>query len=371
MTDVDPTSLSDKELLAIRSAWEAERAPLWQHVVQHKGLDYQREYDGFMARKAEAEAATAELRRRGLLRRGRPPRGAGTTEAAPARPRLTDFSSAFVFEHSARRVRAAADAHVRFEEKDRLALRAALRAATGRLRIDDTEVLRCAFLGPKPTVGTDVENLVLYNLGLGSDVLARGVAFEHLNEPPADGAIGYEYAPVSAAAPLRLWRAGTELIRWSDVDLPAYSAPGTWWTLRRAGVPLQAGDLEADILVRCRLATPRTLGVGEIKAVVDGVIAAAQWMPDVPAERVELLASILERGLAIKPDIHEVAAALAADERSVLGACPGLIPSDGRINPDDHRLVAGVLLLEPSNDPAPRIIDAAIHLAERRLDEHS
>jgi len=259
---------------------------------------------------------------------------------------------------------------VRFEEKDRLALRAALRAATARLRIEDSEILRCVFLGPKPTVGTDVENLVLHNLGLGSDVLTRGVAFEHLTDAPADGAIGYEYEPAPAASPLRLWQTNAQLITWSDLALPALSAPAIWWTLRSAGVPLQAGDADADILVSCRLATPRTIGVGEIKAVVDGIIAAAQWMPDVARERVEWLTSILERTLASKPDIRDVHAGLARDERSVLGACPGLIPSDGRINPDDHRLVAGVFLLQPNTDAATRIIEADIYTARRRLDEH-
>jgi hypothetical protein len=59
MTDIDPITLCDEELLAIRSTWEAERAPLWQHVVQHKGFDYQREYDDFMARRGRLKPRLA------------------------------------------------------------------------------------------------------------------------------------------------------------------------------------------------------------------------------------------------------------------------------------------------------------------------
>lgn len=119
--------------------------------------------------------------------------------------------------------------------------------------------------------------------------------------------------------------------------------------------------------MQCRLASPRTFGVAEIKCVVDGMIAAAHWMPNAAPERIERLTSILEERLARKLDMREVEAALAADTASVLGACPGLIPADGRINPDDHRLVAGVVLVEPGIDATTQIIEASIHTADRRL----
>lgn len=363
MDESSVTSRADSELFAIRDRWTAERPERWQQVIRHKGLEYEREYDAFMAMKAEAEAAVAELRRRGLIRRGRPPGGGDRRRSSDA-ARQKDFTSSFVFSHSARGVRAGADAHVRFGERDRLALRAAIGAATARLRFAEGEILRCVFLGQKPTAGTDVENLTLYNLGLRHDLVGRGVAFEHLDEAPPDASVGYVYEPVPADDALREWRSKQTLISWSEVPLAEMTAPATWWALRRAGEPGSPAAPADHLLIECTIAAPGNVGVEAIKGIVDGAVAAAQWMPAPPPERCELVASILGRVLPDKPTGPDVMAALSADERSVLGPCATLVPADGRINPDDHRLVAGVVRVQPSDGGAPRL-SVSLHTAER------
>jgi hypothetical protein len=326
-----------------------------------KGSDYERAFADFIRSKGIAEAVVDELRRRGLIRRGRPA-GVRAPSAAPASAPHSDFTSSFVAIHSARRVHVSADAHVRFAEKDRTALREAVRAAVRRLRIEQGEVLRAAFLGPKPTVGTDLENLVLYNLGLDRDVLRNGVAFEHNLEPPAGGSVGYEYEPASASAPFQIWRPARRLIAWSEAKLNGYTAPAVWWSLRAVGEPELTAEDDEDLLISCHLSAPRTIGSSEIKGLVDGLLAATQSMPDRPLSRIELVAKSLG-ALSRQPDAAEIDAALTADFRSVLGPCPRLLTEDGRINPDDHRVVAAVITVDHSLGSGSLILDASVHTA--------
>ncbi len=346
----------------MRAAWEAERADRWNEVISNKGAEFEEANRDYMASKAEAEAVVAELRRRGLIRRGRLA-GSSARRTADEQTPAGDFASTFHVEQSARRLAVTADSHLRYGDKDRTALAAALRAGIARLRFEDGEVLRGAFHGAKPTKRTDLENLVFYNLDLPTAAVQRGVSFEHSPQPPAQGTIGYVYEPVPATDATRLWRPGERIISFTNVALPGRSAPAIWWSMKSHGCPERTADGDEDVFVVCRVATAAAVGATQLKALVDGTLAGAQWMPDPPDDRCALVEAALASVLAVKPDIRTISAVLRDDSTAALGPCADLVRWDGGINPDDHRLVAGLVLIEPSPSTSTHVIDASVHIA--------
>lgn len=80
----------------------------------------------------------------------------------------------------------------------------------------------------------------------------------------------------------------------------------------------------------------------EIKAVADGVIASAQWNEAPDPVGVDRLAQRLARA-GIEADAESVRAALVDAALAGMGRCTRLIASDGRLTPDDHRVVAGIV----------------------------
>ena len=350
--------MSDDQLRAARATWEAQRAERWARVSCLRGEAYNRAYAEYMEAKARAEAIVAEARRRGVRRRH--PAGRRST-VAPA--------AAFRFEVSpgAEEVAAAADGPVRFPEPDRTAFKRALRDAVDGLRFETGQLLRGTFAGPL-TAGqkTDVENRVLLNVGLREASLRSGFAFEHDRRPPDGWFCGYRYRTVPADDPFALWRADADLCRWPVLPLTDRLAAGTvWWAARRARQPgLDGPDAPPPaMLLDVNMTAPRALTLNELKAVADGVIAAAQWTAAVDPDGLARLTSNL-RAVGVACAEADVAALLTDPAGARAGRCKdGLIARDGRVDPDDHLVVAGAIRVDRGRELS---MAAALYVAARR-----
>lgn len=358
MTDLQ--QISDGELLAAQAAWERDRATLWARVATLTGPSYTAGYHDYMAAKARANAVTIEARRRGIRKRRAAAAAATGSRSAPA----------FKFEVSttATSVTAVADGAVRYPDTERGALRDAIRTAVAGLHIGPEEVLRGTFAGAlPPNSKTDVENRVLLNMGLSERCLRRGFAFEHDRRPPHEWNCGYEYRAIAAQDPFDLWRSDRALVRWDRVELDhGLTAPAIWWALRANRETVSDGPAKAvpDILLRITVTSPRPLSLIQIKAVADGAVAAAQWTRAVdPAGLTCLTAKLASAGIQAPRDV--VDALLRNPAGASAGLCKdGLIAKDGRVDPDDHLVVAGIVRTVARRDPNIQVT-AAINDATR------
>jgi hypothetical protein len=347
--------MTDEELLAAIAAWDRDRATRWARVAGLRGAAYTMAASEYTVAKGQVRAVAAEATRRGI--RGR--LGRKAVNAA------VDFR--FEVSSTLAGVVAVAEGAVRFPDPERVALRDQLRAAVGALDLREGQVLRGTFAGPLPAgTKTDVENRVLLNIALPKRCLRHGFAFEHDRDPPADWSCGYRYNAVDAADPFELWRPRRLLARWQNVRLiHGLIAPAIWWALRIARQPGGVGPAAAApaTLLRVSVTSPRSLSVDQIKAVADGVVAAAQWTRKVDSAGLGRLTANLARA-GIFAERATVSELLQGASGAGGGHCDdGLVATDGRVNPDDHLVVAGLVHLRTEPTPATTMT-AAFYEAE-------
>lgn len=355
----DPRDMSDDELRAARAVWEADRAARWARVSALSGAAYMAAYDDYMAAKGRADAVAAEARRRGVRKRS------AATAVARRRTPSPDFR--FNVSTDATGVTAVADGAVRFPDPERVALRDALRGAVAQIDVRDGQVLRGVFAGPLPPHSkTDVENRLLLNIALREECLRRGFAFEHRRQSPPGWTCGYRYEAVDAEDPFDLWRPGRLLAAWKGIPLTyGLTAAAIWWALRttrKSGADGPATATPATVL-RAFVTSPAPLSLNQIKAVADGVVAATQWTRQVNPSGLDRLTTNLTRaGISAEPDA--VAALLKDAAGAGGGHCKdGLIAKDGRMDPDDHLVVAGLVHVKP-NAASATTVTASLHHAE-------
>jgi hypothetical protein len=354
----DPSTLPDDELLAAIATWEASRAERWASVSNQKGAAYEDAYARYMIEKTAADAALDEARRRRLRRRGQP------RSARPRTPPAAQGSFRYRMHATDRLVTATADGAVQLSDALRAPLAEELRAGLRGLRFGPGEPLYGCFAGELPAK-TDVENRLLTNIAVPEGCLRGGFAFEHQPEPPAGASCGYEYRPVDPVTPFEVWRpAADELIAWEEFELShGMSAPAVWWQARaRRGADTPDGGRPARrLMLRINVASPGALGTAEIKAVTDGLLAAAQWMPaadDSDSERFH--ARLRAAGVDANP--ATVVRLLRDPAGAPLGPCERLVYRDGRVSPDDHLVVAGIVAVTSGAGGHARI-RAAVHEA--------
>lgn len=93
------------------------------------------------------------------------------------------------------------------------------------------------------------------------------------------------------------------------------------------------------------------LTLNEIKAVIDGVVAAAQWTSTIRQSGIDRLVANLARA-GIVTDRDTVAGLLQDSRGAGAGCCrDGIIAKDGRIDPDDHLVVAGLVHVTTASTP--------------------
>jgi hypothetical protein len=216
----------------------------------------------------------------------------------------------------------------------------------------------------------DLENVLLYNLESSRALAAscrHGLRLERVfasptgsRFPQADHLHLYELGAEEAG--FRHWAEFRRLAEWDWVEVPRWSDTRTylseiWWRLRHAdevrllaapsAQPLPAFsiklELEADSINAAVL----------VKKATDAVCAAFQFDPiAIGAPIGAILASQIGEG----PETIE--AVLAAGERAVLGAKPGLVVKRGasvQWHPSDHLIVALQLILRDRVGPSWRM----------------
>ncbi|MTD44863.1 hypothetical protein GKE82_11315 [Conexibacter sp. W3-3-2] len=349
----DPSAASTEELQKLLAAWERERPRMWSRVVELRGNEYQAAYGAYMATRSEIEDVKDELRRRGVIRRGRPRKTAQIPAGSAPRPRAL-----VSVECDDAAVAVTSDGHVRLSEGDRLDVRVAVLQGIGGLREPPGAVLEGIFTGRKPTKGTDVENLLLLNMQVPASRIADGFRFEHIDDH--DGPrVSYRYSYRRPDDPFEVWEEGRTVVEWKDVPADQLTAPAVWKALRTGDVHLgDAAHGDSPLIVTANV-TGERLTTNAIKAVVDGAVAAVQY--GVGLERqVVVLAQRLGASVS---DILQLA---SGADRAVLGRCDRLIRADGGIDPDDHRIVAGQVV-RTAADRARSKVTVRIATARARL----
>jgi hypothetical protein len=125
------------------------------------------------------------------------------------------------------------------------------------------------------------------------------------------------------------------------------------------------------MLLDVSMTAPRALTLNQVKAVADGVIAAAQWTAAVDSDGLARLTSKLQAvGVACWED--DVATLLTDSAGAGAGRCnDGLIARDGRVDPDDHLAVAGAVRVAHGRESS---MSAVLYVAggaerDRELDQ--
>ena len=118
------------------------------------------------------------------------------------------------------------------------------------------------------------------------------------------------------------------------------------------------------MVLRARVTVPRALTLGQIKAVVDGIVAAAQWTQAVDQCGVDRLVEHLARS-GVSASRTRLAELLENPYGARAGLCrDGLIAKDGRVDPDDHLVVAGAVEVKPESSSNVSV-SAALFAAKR------
>lgn len=162
------------------------------------------------------------------------------------------------------------------------ALKAALRNAIGRLTIAPGHLLHAQYRRTPPP-GSDVENVLLYNIAGPqlSRAMAGGVRFELGPDDSSVGAYNYGVSPIQAG--FVHWREGRELARFADVEVATPTLAAVWWALRSSG-RLVTSDPEwvgRPFMLRLAVEGPAPGLTPElVKGVSDGVVCALQAQPD-------------------------------------------------------------------------------------------
>ncbi len=261
-------------------------------------------------------------------------------------------------------VQAWADDYIRFERRPawQEQLRTEIREGCNSLEPTSQQILHATFFGAK-RANSDVENLVLYNIGPSFRLPGRnGIRFEYGAAVPAgpndaEYAFGYRYELASSSEPFAHWQSGRTLAAFDWIDFHSGSnstLARVWLALARAradgtidaAVPGVHTPTEAPFAVRIQV---RPLqghepGWGDLmKPAFDGVISAFQAHTDK-----SVLPTVTERlARALDADAAEIEQHLIEQRWAALGAVPRLVSPyrEGvKWDPADHRCVAGELL---------------------------
>jgi hypothetical protein len=141
------------------------------------------------------------------------------------------------------------------------------------------------------------------------------------------------------------------------------TAPAVWWQARarRGAHPPGGSRLPRLLMLRMDVASTGALGMEEIKGVTDGLLAAAQWIPAADESGTERFHARL-RAVGVGADHAAVVRLLRDPAGAALGPCEKLVHRDGRVCPDDHLVVAGVVAVTARGN-APVRMRAAVHEA--------
>jgi hypothetical protein len=259
-------------------------------------------------------------------------------------------------------------------------LRARLRESLASLEPEIDEVLHATFSG-RLRPGSDVENVLLYNIDQGQAVFGAatrfGVLFERSERvaPAAPSgrawACGYEYRLVPYPGSFREWAWAYLLANFANVPIALrgseLSAGAVWKALHDARVPLcepledPQGGLFCVVL-QLSLPVERPATPDLVKPLLDGVTAAFQTHADGGSR--EEAAAILAGPLGATPD--ELVLLLASDEHAALGSVDRLVsPYRGGVkwNPGDDRCVAASVAIDHA--PGPAMLSGVLVPAER------
>jgi hypothetical protein len=173
------------------------------------------------------------------------------------------------------------------------ALRRALRGELARLSAQPGEALHATFTGVLRR-GSDLENVLFYNVDPGASVFgpstAYGLRFElggGRMPTPRSGRVWrccYEYRLAPVGRSVKWWRSAYALGRFGDTELPASrgvpSATAVWYAVRRghgeAWHRLQNPGDRFQIDLRLRVPGDRAVTPDLVKPLLDGVTAAFQ-----------------------------------------------------------------------------------------------
>lgn len=238
-------------------------------------------------------------------------------------------------------------------------LRADIRSRVRQLSPATGQLLHTIFFGPKPSQ-SDIENLLLYNIGSLRPADVNGVRFEHGESIPpapdaADYMYSYRYSPAPLSGSFADWRRGRMLASFDWIDVGASLGKGPapiWFALAHRGVHVTGPPREPDtpfaltIHIRPPDDTRRAWG-GFVKQLFDGVIASLQAHTDVT-----VLPEVAARlATAVPSERKAIEQLLTTRHQAVLGPAHQLVSLRGpgvQWNPSNHWCRAGELLpVEP------------------------
>lgn len=236
----------------------------------------------------------------------------------------------------------------------------ALRVALGDFEIAPTQVLEATLAGHLDP-GTDLENVLLYNVGVPATALARGLRLRREAEP-ASGRVVQRYRAVPAR-PSTIDNAQAFATISATIDrAETSSARRLWAALRRRATIDYASNAAPDLVaMRLTLGGDWRLSVDVIKRALDASCAAFHVHDGTALDVVsDLLAAELGT-------TAEAVRTLALDPRgAALGPAPFLAPwgRTVRVHPQDDRIAAVDVDVEPS--PRSRLLLSAALVAPLR-----
>lgn len=246
-------------------------------------------------------------------------------------------------------------------------LRGEISSRSRLLKPSGSQVLYATFFGSKPTLETDVENLVLYNIHESfKPAGCNGIRFEHGAEVPSLAPNGatypfcFRYELASRSDTFTAWKQERTLASFDWTDLGEFDHENrvlaqVWLALARGDVdpsfPIIADDAKFAVIVQVRPPGGKEWALGKlVKPIVDGVVCALQ--AHTGAKELTEISERLAKDLPAYPE--DVRRYLRDRCRAVLGSVPQLFFLHGagvKGNPSDHWCVAGELLAaEPTDD---------------------
>lgn len=260
--------------------------------------------------------------------------------------------------------------YIRFDHRPpwQQRLRNEIRSGCQELRSSTGQVLHAKIHGVK-RANTDVENLLIYNIGTSAfnNAGRNGVRFEHGDAVPAapsgtsDYAFYYRYAltPSMDRTTFANWREERQLASFDWVDLGKFAGERklaqVWLALARGNTMPLFPAIEHGAAYAVRVEVRPPLGkeptlASLVKGIFDGVICAFQAHTD------ETVLPTVAKRLAecFSATSEEIVRLLLDQSRAVLGTESRLVApyrSGVKWYPADHLCVAGELLTgEPIND---------------------
>ena len=242
-----------------------------------------------------------------------------------------------------------AGGHVPFEPRtdEQRALRAQLREGLRALVAREGWVLHARVAGVLPA-GSDIENVLLYNVDQGGGSMAAataaGIRFEIDSEPFRPG-VRYRYGLAPRASGFESWRIGRLLAEIGPCMLGSRSlrCSTAWWALKAGTTEASAEPLRPDerFAVLLDVEGPgAALRPEALKVLIDATVCSLQAHSDATT-----VAEVARRlGVALDIAADDVADSLCDQSRAVLGPRARLVQPWGKTVqwlPDDHLCVAG------------------------------